>query len=341
MEMNYEEKYNEILEWARKNKARLNGVPIEEVLPELRESEDERITRAINNMLPFIPDEAYANNGVTKEGVLNWLEKQKKPKSDIESGEHKVNTRDLALEAEIKRYTEEKYHETFGNGQGTLDEFDWEDIAVTIEETAVHFVGWKEKEEKQKEQKPVDYEAELKKCKDNPLYFYDKYVSIKQKPAEWSEEEKAIIYGCINRIRVPDKYIDHSNDARSIAFLTSLLNGQRIREGCMGIKGPSCDPGRRGRMGGVPKEISKEAEAFQAQFPAPYDKDDIITAYETAKIESMKDLPKWKEAKTCGKGECFVGSSFEATGRRYPVLFCYGYCIRIEQLFEKLPKEDK
>ena len=32
--------------------------------------------------------------------------------------------------------------------------------------------------EKQKEQKPVDYEAELKKCKDNPLYFYDKYVSI-------------------------------------------------------------------------------------------------------------------------------------------------------------------
>lgn len=157
------------------------------------------------------------------------------------------------------------------------------------------------------------------------------------KPAEWSEEEKAIIHGCINRIYVPDKYIDHSNDARSIAFLESLLNGLRIK----GIKGPSCDPGRRGRMGGVPKEISKEAEAFQAQFPAPYDKDDIITAYETAKIESMKDLPKWKEAKTCGKRECFVGSSFEATGRRYPVLFCYGYGISIEQLFEKLPKEDK
>jgi len=37
------------------------------------------------------------------------------------------------------------------------------------------------------EQKPVDYEAELKKCKDNPLYFYDKYVSIKQKSAEWDK----------------------------------------------------------------------------------------------------------------------------------------------------------
>lgn len=41
--------------------------------------------------------------------------------------------------------------------------------------------------EKREEQKPVDYEAELKKCKDNPLYFYDKYVSIKQKPAECIE----------------------------------------------------------------------------------------------------------------------------------------------------------
>lgn len=52
-----------------------------------------------------------------------------------------VVTRDSALEDEIKRYTEEKYHETFGNGQGTLDEFDWEDIASVIEDTAVHFAG--------------------------------------------------------------------------------------------------------------------------------------------------------------------------------------------------------
>jgi len=49
---------------------------------ELKESEDERITRAINNMLPFIPDDAYANNGVTKEGVVRWLEKQKEQKPE-------------------------------------------------------------------------------------------------------------------------------------------------------------------------------------------------------------------------------------------------------------------
>lgn len=46
------------------------------------------------------------------------------------------------IDAEIKKYTENLYNETFGNGQGTLDEFDWEDIATVIEETAHHFVNW-------------------------------------------------------------------------------------------------------------------------------------------------------------------------------------------------------
>ena len=52
---------------------------------------------------------------------------------------------------------------------------------------------------KQCEQKEIDYDEELKKCKDNPLYFFDKYVKIKfekqgeQKPVEWSEEDIEII----------------------------------------------------------------------------------------------------------------------------------------------------
>jgi len=43
------------------------------------------------------------------------------------------------LENEIKDYTETLYQETFGNGQGTLDEFDWEDIVQVIDETARYF----------------------------------------------------------------------------------------------------------------------------------------------------------------------------------------------------------
>ena len=56
----------------------------------------------------------------------DWLwKKQEQPEVD--------------LEKEIEIFTVQLYHETFGNGQGTLDEFDWEDIATVIEETAHHF----------------------------------------------------------------------------------------------------------------------------------------------------------------------------------------------------------
>lgn len=78
--MNYEEKYNEILEWARKNKARLNGVPIEEVLPELAESEDEMI---IDGMLEFFRF-SYHCDDIDQKKLDLWiayLEKQKEPEN--------------------------------------------------------------------------------------------------------------------------------------------------------------------------------------------------------------------------------------------------------------------
>ena len=56
-----------------------------------------------------------------------------------------------SLEDEIKKYTENLYNETFGNGQGTLDEFDWEDISTVIEDTARYFYSlrpsWKPSDE--------------------------------------------------------------------------------------------------------------------------------------------------------------------------------------------------
>ena len=76
---NYEQKYNEILEWARKNKARLNGVPIEEVLPELAESEDERIRRWLCDYFSSI-DKAWIHKDITCIDILRWLEKQKEQK---------------------------------------------------------------------------------------------------------------------------------------------------------------------------------------------------------------------------------------------------------------------
>ena len=49
--------------------------------------------------------------------------------------------------------------------------------------------------------KSIDYKEELKKCQENPLYFFDKYVKLKlkeQKPITWSEEdEKMLADACI------------------------------------------------------------------------------------------------------------------------------------------------
>ena len=81
--MNYEDKYNEILEWARKNKARLNGVPIEEVLPELAESEDEKTRKALIETVKCIYDgDTMFLSEQQRDRYIAWLEKQKEnPKS--------------------------------------------------------------------------------------------------------------------------------------------------------------------------------------------------------------------------------------------------------------------
>lgn len=76
--MDYEKKYNEILAWAKKYKARLNGVPIEDILPELRESEDERVVRKIESFLSAYGADYFGNDEWRE--IENWLEKQKEQK---------------------------------------------------------------------------------------------------------------------------------------------------------------------------------------------------------------------------------------------------------------------
>lgn len=75
--MDYEQKYKEILEWARKNKARLNGVPIEDVLPELAESEDEKVRKAIIGLIEELQRSDKYFAGVELTDMIAYLEKQK------------------------------------------------------------------------------------------------------------------------------------------------------------------------------------------------------------------------------------------------------------------------
>lgn len=128
------------------------------------------------------------------------------------------------MEEEIKRFTERLYNETFGNGQGTLDEFDWEDIATVVEETAHHFVNWqKEHQPLETQQEQDDKIEKIKKfvkeeadgwqdtycysMRDNILSFLDTLSEEPSKSLEEAAEELADEHGFIkNPDCKPAKY---------------------------------------------------------------------------------------------------------------------------------------
>ena len=80
--MNDEKKYNEALERARDYyKANLKldkadeNLVLEEIFPELAESEDEKIRKAIRGWIYTRPSQFF-DGGFSKEEMLAWLEKQ-------------------------------------------------------------------------------------------------------------------------------------------------------------------------------------------------------------------------------------------------------------------------
>ena len=93
--------------------------------------------------------DAIAKRHKKSQEALNYMAEH--PLTHDEAVQQGIKLKNMSLEDEIKRYTEERYHETFGNGQGTLDDFDWEDISTVIEDTARHFYNlrpsWKPSEE--------------------------------------------------------------------------------------------------------------------------------------------------------------------------------------------------
>lgn len=48
--------------------------------------------------------------------------------------------------------------------------------------------------------------------------------------------------------------------------------------------------GRRGRQGGIPEDISKAANEYQATIEGPYDSDDICSAYEQGCVDTLKKI---------------------------------------------------
>lgn len=198
---------------------------LEILIPELRKSEDERIRKEIICFIEYeeargnIPDKWYQ---AKRPGIwISYLEKQKEGKEELSESENERIRKVIvkSIEEDSSVYEQEVSKESMlawlkkqKEQKSRIDACgfplrDEEESACSYLERClspdmrnIWYEACSEIKEKQKEQKPADYTAELKKCKDNPLYFYDKYVSIKQKPAEWSEEDEDMLNSCISSI---------------------------------------------------------------------------------------------------------------------------------------------
>lgn len=80
--MDYEKKYNEALERAKKFEEKYGGGYAEYIFPELAETEDERILRVISEaVITFFSDYANDFEDEDRDAALAWLEKQKEQKN--------------------------------------------------------------------------------------------------------------------------------------------------------------------------------------------------------------------------------------------------------------------
>ena len=110
----YEKKYKEALERAKKlhqESIERNGDRVywagdlESIFPELRESEDERIRKAVIDFFS-LQDDNTTYSLIPKKDILAWLEKQKeqKPSEWSEEDEHRKSDAIYFLETAKKHY---------------------------------------------------------------------------------------------------------------------------------------------------------------------------------------------------------------------------------------------
>lgn len=197
--MDYEKKYNEILAWAKKYKARLNGVPIEDIFPELRESENERMRRKTINCLTMHNKGCIDAKDIDE--CIAWLEKQKEQKpvewteltwKDIVELEGIINNVHYDFSAGIGQ-------ESFG--KEVLERFRNKKDDVEVDACEQN-PAWSEEDI----EKMVSARARKSGSTNAEMQFYrqgieDTIKSLSPQPKqEWSEEDERILKGIIGKI---------------------------------------------------------------------------------------------------------------------------------------------
>lgn len=203
---------------------------LELILPQFRESEDERIRKCICMALTDVDEQRFKDFGTTLKDCLAYLERQKeqKPISSCDI----VPYIDDAIAALQDMWREEKVA------------FDWDDMHEMIEDVAHHFYH--------KEPKPVEWSEEDERIltgiiergsvqvppyttalrEEQIEWLMNRLKSLRPQPKqEWSEEEK-------DNISILLCMID-SMDSISLPSGTLRISGEKRRELKEFIKRPS------------------------------------------------------------------------------------------------------
>ena len=225
-EMTQEEKakaYDEALEKAR---AMYGGMPadnamLEEIFPELTESEDERIRTGLIRYLASDRDYQPCQDISFYKETIAWLEKQKKQKP-ISS-------------CDIVPYIDDKIAALQDMWREEKVAFDWDDMHEMIEDVARHFYQkeqkqeWSEKDDEMIKMILGDLEWERRNTTvDKDIRLYDEKIAwLKSLHPSWkpnNEDEVRLINTSISFLKdFADK--GYENAVECIDWLKSKLNG--------------------------------------------------------------------------------------------------------------------
>ena len=199
--MDYEKKYNEALEQAKKLSVDgyLDAIAVEEIFPELRESEDERIRKWLIDYFSSIKATVWIHRDISCEQILAYLEKQKEQEHICDSAQYEEGFK-TGLEIGLRKQKEQKV--------------DIDKLRRDIYQSGYNDGYQHGKEDAQKEQKPAEWRpfdkevlTKIKELIDSHFSehvqrgvykdWLDEHIS---QPAEWSEEDADMLNCCISSI---------------------------------------------------------------------------------------------------------------------------------------------
>ena len=195
--MNYEQKHKEDLEaakgWleiAKKDNNTMATQILEKFFPELKESEEERIRKALIRFFSKGAEYDSSTNGIKDRNIIAWLEKQKK-ENFIDKNLVKEEAHQIAWETS-KHYDPNACKQEWCE-MAALD------MAYWFENQSEQKPAWSEEDERNLEGIIDEIEANKNDAPDYDLVTYDGFLSwlkslkdrIQPQPKqEWSEKDK-------------------------------------------------------------------------------------------------------------------------------------------------------